>query len=86
MRVENCIISGRQNGIFLKSRDGRGGFIENVTGENLVVQNSPTFIGINLLNKGIQASDPVAGDAEQWTRMSNIPVSATHPGAQRRWI
>ncbi len=75
VRVENCIISGRQNGIFLKSRDGRGGFIENVTGENLVVQNSPTFIGINLLNKGIQASDPVAGNTEQWTRMSNIRFS-----------
>ena len=75
VRVENCIISGRQNGIFLKSRGGRGGFIENVTGENLVVQNSPTFIGINLLNKGIQASDPVAGKTEQWTRMSNIRFS-----------
>lgn len=75
VRVENCIISGRQNGIFLKSREGRGGFIENVTGENLVVQNSPTFIGINLLNKGIQASDPIAGDTEQWTRMSNIRFS-----------
>lgn len=75
VRVENCLISGRQNGIFLKSREGRGGFIENVTGENLVVQNSPTFIGINLLNKGIQASDPVAGDTGQWTRMSNIRFS-----------
>jgi polygalacturonase len=75
VRVENCIISGRQNAIFLKSREGRGGFIENVTGENLMVQNSPTFIGINLLNKGIQASDPVEGHAEQWTRMSNIRFS-----------
>jgi polygalacturonase len=75
VRVENCIISGRQNAIFLKSRDGRGGFIENVTGENLLVLNSPTFIGINLLNKGIQASDPVSGDAEQWTRMANIRFS-----------
>jgi polygalacturonase len=75
VRVENCIISGRQNAIFLKSREGRGGFIENVTGENLMVQNSPTFIGINLLNKGIQASDPIGGNTEQWTRMSNIRFS-----------
>ncbi len=72
VRVENCIISGRQNGIFFKSRDGRGAFIENVAGENLVVQNSPTFIAINLLNKGIQASDPISGDVEKWTRVSNI--------------
>lgn len=72
IRVENCTISGHQNGIFFKSREGRGAFIENVTCENLVVQNSPTFIAINLLNKGIQASDPVPGDVEKWTRLSNI--------------
>lgn len=75
VRMENCIISGRQNAIFFKSRDGRGGFIENVTGENLVVQNSPTFIGINLLNKGIQASDPVAGETEKWTSIRNVKFS-----------
>jgi hypothetical protein len=72
IRVENCTISGHQNGIFFKSREGRGAFIENVTCENLVVQNSPTFISINLLNKGIQASDPVPGDVEKWTRINNI--------------
>ena len=72
VRVENCAISGRQNAIFFKSRDGRGAFIENVTGENLIVQNSPTFIAMNFLNKGIQASDPIPGDVEKWTRVSNI--------------
>jgi hypothetical protein len=36
------------------------------------VQNSPTLFAINLLNKGIQASDPVTGDVEKWTRMTNI--------------
>lgn len=75
VRVENCVISGRQNGIFFKSREGRGGFIENVTGEHLTVQNSPTFLGVNLLNKGIQASDPVTGIPEQWTRLRNIRFS-----------
>jgi polygalacturonase len=72
VKLEDCIISGRQNAIYLKSRDGRGGFIENLTGENLTINNSPTFIGIDLLKKGIQANDPVPGDAEKWTRMSNI--------------
>jgi len=72
IRIENCTISGHQNGIFFKSREGRGAFIENVTCENLVVQNSPTFIAINLLNKGIQASDPISDDAEKWTRVNNI--------------
>jgi Glycosyl hydrolases family 28/Pectate lyase superfamily protein len=70
--VENCLLSGRQNGIFFKSRDGRGGYIENFTGENLTIRNSPTFLGIDLLNKGIQASDPVAGDPAKWTQLNHI--------------
>ena len=28
-------MSGRQNCIFIKSRDGRGGYMEDITGENL---------------------------------------------------
>jgi len=72
VRLENCTISGRQNAIYLKSRDGRGGYIENLTGENLIVQNSPTFIGIDFIKKGIQASDPVPGDVEKWTAMRNV--------------
>jgi len=72
VRLENCILSGHQNSIFLKSRDGRAGYIENLTGKNLFVHNSPTFIAINLLNKGIQASDPVTNNVEKWTRLTNI--------------
>ena len=75
VKIQDCILSGRQNAIFLKSRDGRGGFIENLTGENLVINKSPTFIGIDLLKKGIQASDPVPGEVEKWTRMSHISFS-----------
>ncbi|HEY3761717.1 MAG TPA: glycoside hydrolase family 28 protein [Verrucomicrobiae bacterium] len=70
--IENCTISGHQNGIFLKSRDGRGGYIKDFTGINLTVINSPTFLNIDLLNKGIQAADPVTGETNQWTQLSNI--------------
>jgi polygalacturonase len=72
VRIENCTISGHQNGIFIKSRDGRGSYMENITGENLVINNSPTFLGINLLNKGIQASEPVPGPVEKWARVQNL--------------
>ena len=72
VRLENCLISGRQNGIFIKSRDGRGGYMENITGENLTINNSPTFVGIDLIKKGIQASDPVPGDIEKWALVKNI--------------
>jgi polygalacturonase len=70
--VEDCTLSGHQNGIFLKSRDGRGGYIKNFTGKNLTVRDSPTFLGIELLDKGIQASDPVLGEPDQWTQVSSI--------------
>jgi len=72
IHLENDIMSGRQNAIFIKSRDGRGGYITDITGENLIVNNSPTFIGIDLLNKGIQATDPVPGDVEKWALVKNI--------------
>jgi polygalacturonase len=76
VKIENCIISGRQNAIYLKSRDGRGGFMENIAGSNLVILKSPTFLGIDLLKKGIQATEPVTGDVEKWARLQNI--SFTH--------
>jgi polygalacturonase len=75
VRLENCTIAGHQNGIFFKSRDGRGGYFENITGENLTVLDSPTFLAIDLLKKGIQASDPVPGAVGQWARMHQIRFS-----------
>jgi polygalacturonase len=72
VRLENCFISGRQNGIFIKSRDGRGGFMENITGEGLIIHNSPTFLGIDLLKKGIQGSEPVSGEVEKWAQVKNL--------------
>ena len=46
--------------------------MEDISGENLTVLKSPTFIGIDLLKKGIQATDPVPGDVEKWPRVQNI--------------
>jgi polygalacturonase len=72
VRLENCYISGRQNGILFKSRDGRGGFIEDVVGENLTISSSGSFIAVDLMRKGIQASEPVPGEVEKWALMKNI--------------
>ena len=73
--VENCNISGHQNAFFLKSRGGRGGFIENFTGNYLTVNDSPTMLAINILNKGVQAEDAVTNTDEKWTRVSNVRFS-----------
>ena len=72
VKLENCIVSGKQNAIFIKSRDGRGGFMEDISGENLTVLKSPTFIGVDLMSKGIQATDPVPGAVEKWPRVQNL--------------
>jgi polygalacturonase len=72
IRIENCILAGRQNAIYIKSRDGRGGYMQDITGENLIINRSPTFIGIDLLKKGIQAKDPVPGDVDKWSLVKNL--------------
>jgi polygalacturonase len=72
VRVENCTLSGRKNSILIKSREGRGGFMEDITFENIVVENSPNFLSIDLLNRGIQASEPVTKDSEKWARVRNL--------------
>jgi polygalacturonase len=78
VHIDHCVISGHQNAIFIKSRDGRAGFIDNILGENLTVYNSPTFVAIDLLDKGTQAADPVPGKIEQWTAASNIRFNNVH--------
>jgi polygalacturonase len=72
VKIQNCVLSGRQNAIFIKSREGRGGYMEDISGENLVVLKSPTFVCIDLLQKGIQATDPVPGDVEKWPLVKNL--------------
>ncbi len=78
VKVQNCVIAGKQNAIYIKSRDGRGGYMENVDFENLTILKSPTFIGIDLIKKGIQASDPVAGDTDKWSRVKNFSFNKIH--------
>jgi polygalacturonase len=72
VKIQNCVVSGRENAIFIKSREGRGGYMQDISGENLVVLKSPTFLCINLLKKGIPATDPVPGDLEKWPLVKNL--------------
>ena len=72
VKIENCIISGRQNAVLIKSREGRGGFMEDISFDNITVLKSPTFVGIDLVKRGIQATDPVPGDLEKWARVQNL--------------
>ncbi len=72
VKIQDCVLSGRQNAIYIKSREGRGGYMEDISGENLTILKSPTFVGIDLMEKGIQATDPVTGDVAKWPLVKNI--------------
>ena len=48
IRIENTTITRGVNAIYIKSRTGRGGFIENIFGSNLTCSVT-VFLGICLL-------------------------------------
>ena len=72
VRIEHCIVGGVQNAILIKSRQGRGGYIEDFDCRDLTILPSPTFLAISLLSKGIQASRPVSGPIDQWPRVDRL--------------
>jgi len=64
VRIEDCKFThARTCAIYIKSRPGRGAFIENISAKNLDVATAPGgFLRVNLLNSGIQDPEPVSGD------------------------
>jgi hypothetical protein len=60
VRIANCNFAAGVNAIYVKSRIGRGGFFENITGENFKVA-TRVFLGLNLRDAGIIGVDPVSG-------------------------
>jgi polygalacturonase len=64
VRIEHCRFTGaRTFAIYIKSRAGRGAFIEDVVADDLDVSGAAGgFLRINLLNSGLQDQDPVPGE------------------------
>jgi Glycosyl hydrolases family 28 len=64
VHIEHCgFTRARTFAIYIKSRPGRGAFIEDISGNDLDVLTAPGgFLRINLLNSGIQDPEPVPGD------------------------
>lgn len=60
--------------INIKSRDGRGGVVENVTFSNLTVSDTPTFLTLNMLGTSAQASDPITTAPDRWTALRNLTI------------
>jgi polygalacturonase len=64
VRIEDCTLTSRTFGVYIKTRIGRGGIIENISGDGLAILGGG-FLKINLVSAGNlnTADDPVAGAA-----------------------
>lgn len=92
--IENCKFTKAQtHAIYIKSRPGRGAFIEDIVCRNLDVSGTAGgFLRFNLLGSGLQDPEPVPGDEGIPTvknfrfsdiRVTDVPVlvdgAAVHP-------
>jgi len=79
--IEHCkCLGARTHAIYIKSRPGRGAYVENITVNDLDVAGvKQGFLRLNNLNSGLQDAFPVPGDAgiPQFRnfRFSNIRVT-----------
>jgi polygalacturonase len=64
VRIEHCKFTrARTQAIYIKSRPGRGAFIEDIVADDLDVSGTAGgFLRFNILNSGIQDQNPVPGD------------------------
>ena len=64
VRIEHCRFTRAQTyAIYIKSRPGRGAFIEDIGADDLDVSGvTGGFLRLNLLSSGIQDQEPVPGD------------------------
>jgi polygalacturonase len=80
VRIEHCkFTAARTFALYIKSRPGRGAFIEDISCNDLDVSGmTGGFLRLNILNSGIQDQEPVPGDEGIPTirnfRFSNIRV------------
>jgi polygalacturonase len=64
VRIQRCKFTGAQTfALYIKSRPGRGAFIEDIIADDLDVSGTRGgFLRFNLLDSGIQDQEPVPGD------------------------
>jgi hypothetical protein len=80
VRIEHCkFTAAKTYAIYIKSRVGRGAFIEDIVADDLDVSGSGEgFLRLNLLGSGIQDQDPVPGvagiPAARHFQFSNVHV------------
>jgi polygalacturonase len=61
VRVSYCTFTRGQNAIYIKSRIGRGGTIEDIYIHDIIATNPKCFCRFDLIERGIQDEQPVPG-------------------------
>ena len=61
IKVRRCTFTRGSNAIFIKSRIGRGGTIENIDGADLTGDGPRVFLNFDLIARGNQDEEPVRG-------------------------
>ena len=62
VQIDNCVFNHGANAIYIKGRMGRGGFFDDIRGDNLKVNAKVrAFLGLNFRDAGIIGIDPVPG-------------------------
>jgi polygalacturonase len=80
VRIEHVkIMHAKTYGIYIKSRPGRGAYIEDIVATDIDVSNAEGFLRFNLTNSGIQDPEPVLGlegvPTTKNFRFSNIKIN-----------
>ena len=98
--ISNCVFEGTDRGIRLKSRRGRGGFIEDIRVSNIIMRQVFSPIVMNLYyNCGLQGKDqafvdyitdkkthPVTADTPVYRRIHFSNITATEVSAAAAFI
>jgi polygalacturonase len=74
VRVSHCEFTRGQNAIYIKSRIGRGGTIENIDIHDIIATNPKCFLRFDLIERGIQDEHPVPGPLGV-PRVRNVSVT-----------
>ena len=79
VRIQHCSFTAAKTfAIYIKSRQGRGAFIEDIIAEDLDVAGTQEgFLRFNVLSSGLQDQAPVAGD-EGIPTIKNFSFSRIH--------
>lgn len=94
--IEKCkCVLAKSHAIYIKSRPGRGAFIEDITVNDMDVSGvMGGFLRFNLLGRGLQDQDPVPGMDGIPTlknfhfsniRIKDAPVLVAAPAQPYRW-